>query len=68
MKLFKKKYIIKKDVCRQCNICPVECISGAIKKQPKELPVIDQARCVACGRCLSQCPFRAIRECLRINF
>ena len=43
--------------CTACaRQCPASCISGAPKKQH----VIDQARCVKCGRCYQVCRFSAV--------
>ncbi|MGE4543076.1 MAG: NADH-quinone oxidoreductase subunit NuoF [Pedobacter sp.] len=54
------QYVILKDKCVGCTlcakICPVKCISGAVK----ELHVIDQSECIKCGACLEKCKFDAI--------
>ena len=48
------------DKCRGCTACarkcPVNCISGEIKKQH----VIDQTKCIKCGTCMATCKFGAI--------
>jgi len=43
--------------CTACaRNCPVECISG----NRREPHVIDQARCIKCGRCFQVCRFDAV--------
>lgn len=43
--------------CTACaRVCPVNCISGEVKKQH----VIDQDKCIKCGQCFSKCKFEAI--------
>ncbi|MEI6970092.1 MAG: NADH-quinone oxidoreductase subunit NuoF [bacterium] len=55
-------YTIVAENCTGCTACrrkcPVECISG----NPKEAHVIDQSRCVKCGRCLEVCKFDAVKR------
>ena len=44
-------------VCGLCKkVCPVECITGEIKG----MHVIDPEKCIKCGACMEQCPFKAI--------
>jgi len=55
------RYLILEDKCTGCHACtkncPVNCISGDIKK----LHVIDQNICIKCGMCKSVCRFDAVR-------
>ena len=45
--------------CTACaRNCPVSCIEGA----PKKVHVIDQSRCIKCGRCYEVCRFDAVRR------
>jgi len=53
-------YEINAEACVGCTACakncPVTCISG----QPKKTHVIDQSRCIRCGRCFQVCRFGAV--------
>jgi len=53
-------YEIDPEKCVGCTACarncPVECISGE-RRQPH---VIDQSRCIKCGRCFQVCRFDAV--------
>jgi NADH:ubiquinone oxidoreductase subunit F (NADH-binding)/(2Fe-2S) ferredoxin len=55
-------YEIDPDACVGCTACarncPVQCISG----EPKKPHVIDQARCIKCGKCYEVCRFDAVRR------
>ena len=54
-------YEINKDKCRGCSkcagLCPVEAISGQIKKPY----TIDKSKCIKCGACMDGCAFKAIQ-------
>ncbi len=54
------QYEVNEDKCVGCTACarncPVNCITGE-RKQPH---VIDQLRCIKCGRCFEVCRFKAI--------
>ncbi len=53
-------YEINAEKCVGCTACmrncPVACIAGSAKKPH----VIDQAKCVKCGRCFQVCRFNAV--------
>jgi NADH-quinone oxidoreductase subunit F/NADP-reducing hydrogenase subunit HndC len=54
-----KRYTINEKCvgCTACaKACPVACIAGA----KKERHMIDQAKCIKCGKCFSVCKFKAI--------
>lgn len=56
-----RKFVIDPEVCKGCSKCarncPVEAISGEIKKPF----TIDTAKCIKCGACESNCAFGAIK-------
>ena len=55
-------YEISAEKCVGCTVCarncPVTCISGA-RRQPH---VIDQDRCIKCGKCFEVCRFDAVQR------
>lgn len=56
------KYEISAEKCVGCTLCarncPVNCIDGA----RRETHVIDQSRCIKCGRCFEVCRFDAVKR------
>ncbi len=56
------RYEIDAAKCVGCTVCarncPVTCIAG-VRKEPH---VIDQLRCIKCGRCFEVCRFDAVKK------
>lgn len=48
--------------CPQNHRCPIVpiCPVGAISQNGYGLPVIDEEKCIECGKCVKQCPMRAV--------
>lgn len=54
------RYSILPDKCRGCTLCARNCPAGAITGAVKAPHVIDTAKCIKCGVCMSNCRFDAI--------
>lgn len=57
-----KQITIEASLCKGCTKCSKSCPVGAISGKVKEPFVIDQAKCIKCGACITTCPFHAIVE------
>ena len=53
-------YKIVADKCKGCTKCARNCPVNAISGKVREAHVIDQAKCIKCGACMSNCNFGAI--------
>ena len=50
--------VVKKELCKACNLCVKSCPVGAVKVVDKV--AVLQSNCVSCGVCVRVCPFQAI--------
>lgn len=57
-----KTLIVKKHRCPQNHPCPSirVCPVGALKQNGYNAPIVDQKKCIKCGKCIRYCPMRAI--------
>lgn len=55
-------YYIDPHVCPQDHVCPliVVCPVNAITQDKNGLPVIDDEKCIKCGKCARRCPKHAV--------
>ncbi len=54
------QYKIDPDKCKGCTLCARKCPVNAIVGSVKQPHVIDTAKCIKCGACMSGCKFDAI--------
>ncbi len=57
-----KTLTIKKDNCPQNHPCPAVkvCPVGALSQTDHNAPIIDQRKCIRCGKCSTFCPKKAL--------
>lgn len=50
--------------CPQNHKCPLmfQCPVGAISQTGFGLPIIDEEKCIDCGKCIKMCPMRAVSQ------
>lgn len=62
-----KQLIITKEKCPQNHPCPAVrvCPVGALSQEAFNAPVIDDTKCIRCGKCSNFCPKNALT--LKIN-
>ena len=46
----------KNHACPAIKLCPV----GAITQNGFDAPIIDESKCIGCGKCTSFCPMKAL--------
>ncbi len=53
---------VKKSRCPQNHPCPSVkvCPVGALSQKGFGAPVIDQSKCIKCGKCTKSCPLKAL--------
>jgi len=56
------RYRIREDKCVGCTACARNCPASCIAGTPKRPHVIDQERCIRCGRCFQVCRFAAVER------
>jgi len=58
-----KKLIIVKENCPKSHKCPSVkiCPTGALTQNAFDAPEIDYEKCIACGKCSSFCPKKALQ-------
>ena len=54
---------VDKSICPHDHICPLVqlCPEKAITQDKDGYPVIDQTRCIECGKCVRKCPMKAMK-------
>lgn len=57
-----KKIVVYKHRCPQNHPCPSlrVCPVGALSQNGHAAPVIDEEKCIRCGKCVRYCAMRAI--------
>jgi ferredoxin len=57
-----KKLRVSKSRCPQNHPCPSirVCPTGALSQKGYAAPVVDDDKCISCGKCVRFCPMRAI--------
>ena len=55
-------YDIDPEKCVGCTMCARNCPPHCISGERKKVHVIDQSRCIKCGKCLEVCRFGAVKK------
>ena len=55
-------FYIDSEICPQDHICPLikKCPVNAIYQIKSGLPIIDETKCIKCGKCAGLCPKHAV--------
>lgn len=55
---------VDKNTCPHNHVCPLvkACPEGAISQNAEGFPVIDYSLCIECGKCVRQCPMKAMKH------
>jgi len=53
---------VNKNRCPQNHPCPAirVCPVGALSQQGYKAPIVDDEKCISCGKCVSFCPMKAL--------
>lgn len=62
-----KSYWIIEEKCKGCTLCKKVCPAGAISGEARNVHIIEQSKCIKCGKCLAKCKFDAIQVLPRAN-
>ena len=54
------RFVILPEVCKRCKLCVGSCPVNAISGDRQSGFVIDQAKCIKCGKCFEVCKFGAV--------
>lgn len=56
------KLVVKTERCPQNHTCPSlrVCPAGALSQKGYLAPVVDNNKCIKCGKCVKFCPMRAL--------
>ena len=55
---------VNKNICPHNHVCPLikMCPVGAILQDADGFPVIDYNLCIECGKCVRECPMKAMEQ------